>query len=172
MAHGLRSGPHGPRSQCSFLFFGAAVKVGILMRTPTIRSIVLVCASFAVSFSADPSKYVDRAAVEGLANKLSLRLHEFVCDQLRSGPLSSGRPCNTPGLKQLFDISDDLFSLSMVAKVIFGNHDRHRKRLLRIWLLIIANVLLNKLVHAIAFDLSHGIGSQLTSQVFTRNTEK
>jgi hypothetical protein len=71
------------------------------MRTPT--TAVLVCATFAVSFSADPSKYVDRIAVEGLANKLSLRLHEFVCDQLRAGPLSSGRQCNTQGLKQLFE---------------------------------------------------------------------
>jgi hypothetical protein len=62
-----------------------------------------VCATLAVAFSADPSKYVDRAAVEGLADKLSLRLHEFVCDQLRAGPLSSGRPCDTQGLKQLFE---------------------------------------------------------------------
>ena len=65
-----------------------------------------MCATLAVTFSADPSKYVDRAAVKGLADKLyllSLRLHEFVCDQLRAGPLSSGRPCDTQGLKQLFE---------------------------------------------------------------------
>jgi hypothetical protein len=73
------------------------------MRTLTATSIILVCATFAISLCADPSNYVDRAAVEGLADKLSRRLLEFVCDQLRAGPLSSGQPCNTKGLKQLFE---------------------------------------------------------------------
>ena len=53
--------------------------------------------------SADPSKYVDRAAVEGLADKLSIQLHEFACEQLRTGPINTGFNCGSSGFKQLLE---------------------------------------------------------------------
>jgi hypothetical protein len=51
------------------------------------------------SVEADPSKFVSRSDVEGLAKKMAFRLREFACDQLLIGRLDE--ECGRPGLYQL-----------------------------------------------------------------------
>lgn len=69
-------------------------------------SLCIILLGFALVYpalTADPSTYVDRAAVERLADKLSTSLHDFACNHLRTGQLQSSKECKTPGLKQLFE---------------------------------------------------------------------
>ena len=72
-------------------------------RSSSPYALFLLCTLVSPVFPADPASYVDRAAVQQLADKLSTHLHDLACDQLRTGPLHPDKECNSVGLKQLFE---------------------------------------------------------------------